>query len=129
LRPAGLWWLPIGRVPEVKAQDLKRWLENGQQPRLVDARTRFEYESGTIEDAQFAPLTDTPAVLERLDLDDSQPVVVLCRSGHRSRPGTRWLRAKGIEAYSLQGGINAWLQAGFTLNSPNGASSRDSGGS
>lgn len=120
MRPAGLWWLPIGSVPEVEAEDLQRWLEDGRPLRLVDARTRLEYESGTIRDAQFAPLTETPASLERLELDDSRPVVVLCLSGHRSRPGTRWLRAKGIEAYSLRGGIGAWKRAGFLLNSPNG---------
>jgi rhodanese-related sulfurtransferase len=42
--------------------------------------------------------------------------VVLCLSGHRSLPGTRWLRARGFEAYSLEGGLMAWKKTGFELN-------------
>jgi rhodanese-related sulfurtransferase len=30
----------------------------------------------------------------------------------------RWLRARGLEAYSLQGGITAWKAAGYPLESP-----------
>ncbi len=51
-------------------------------------------------------------------------MVVLCLSGHRSLPGTRWLRARGYEAYSLQGGILAWKKAGYELNPSAGRRSR-----
>lgn len=120
MKLAGLWWLPLGRVPEVNVEQLQRWLELGQPVQLLDARTEMEYQQGTIESADFAPLSETPAVLQNLPLDPSQPVVVLCLSGHRSRPGTRWLRAQGIEAYSLQGGIMAWKRAGLPLSNSNG---------
>ena len=59
-----------------------------------------------------------PGSMEGLSLDASHPVVVLCLSGHRSRPGTRWLRARGYEAYSLQGGVMAWKAAGFSTEKP-----------
>jgi rhodanese-related sulfurtransferase len=59
-----------------------------------------------------------PASIQRLPIDPDHPVIMLCLSGHRSRPGTRWLRARGIEAYSLKGGILAWKQAGYQLNEP-----------
>ena len=118
MKKALFWWLPLGKVPEVSPQELRRWIDEKRNIVLVDARTSLEYDAGTIENALFAPLTDMPASMERLDFDPEKPVVVLCLSGHRSRPGTRWLRARGVEAYSLQGGISAWKRAGLPLNKP-----------
>ncbi len=112
------WWLPLGRAPQIDSQSLKRWLEEGRPLQLVDARTGLEYRQGTIGDARHAPLSEMPGSLARLALDPSQPVVMLCLSGHRSLPGARWLRARGYEAFSLQGGILAWKGAGFPLNGP-----------
>ncbi len=120
MKLAGLWQLPLGKVPEVSVAELQRWLELEHPLQLLDARTGMEYQQGTIGSAVFAPLSETPAVLQRLNLNASQPVVVLCLSGHRSRPGTRWLRTQGIEAYSLRGGITAWKRAGLPLSNPNG---------
>ncbi len=113
-------WLPFGRVPEVSPQEFKRMLENGRPPQVVDARTGLEYQQGTIAEARHAPVTELPASLERLHLDPARPVVVLCLTGHRSLPGTRWLRARGFEAYSLRGGVLAWRRAGFELRKPGG---------
>lgn len=105
------WWLPFGGVPEVSPQELQRWLAEGRPLQLADARTALEYQQGTIAHARHAPVTDMPASIERLNLDPHTPVVMLCLSGHRSVPGTRWLRAHGYEAYSLQGGLMAWKKA------------------
>jgi rhodanese-related sulfurtransferase len=109
------WRLPVGRAPEVSPQELKRWLDEGRPLQIVDARTGLEYQQGTIGHARHAPLTEMPHSISRLELDPTIPVVVLCLSGHRSLPGTRWLRAHGYEAYSLQGGVMAWKRAGFSV--------------
>ena len=85
---------------------------------VVDARTHLEYKQGTIGEADYAPLTEMPGSIERVPLNKDRPVVVLCLSGHRSRPGTRWLRARGYEAYSLKGGVKAWKRAGYRLDQP-----------
>lgn len=113
--------MPFGKVPEISPQELAAALASEDPPRLVDARTGWEYNLGTIAGAEFTPLTDMPAVMARRDWRAGQRVVVLCFSGHRSRPGTRWLRAQGIEAYSLQGGIAAWRLAGYPLAKPDTA--------
>jgi rhodanese-related sulfurtransferase len=112
------WWLPVGRVPEITTQELRSLLKQDRSLQVVDARTELEFRQGTIGQARHAPLTGMPGSLARLDLDASRPVVVLCLSGHRSRPGTRWLRARGMEAYSLKGGVLAWKQAGFPMEHP-----------
>jgi rhodanese-related sulfurtransferase len=113
-----LWWLPLGKVPEISPEEFRKWLSDGYPVQVADARTALEYKQGTIGNAVHAPLTEMPQSMERLTLDPSRPVVMLCLSGHRSRPGTRWLRAKGYEAYSLRGGVMAWKAAGFSVEKP-----------
>jgi rhodanese-related sulfurtransferase len=115
-----LWWLPLGRVPEIEPHELNNWLNSGRQLQFVDARTAIEYSQGTINAACHAPLTEMPGSMSRLDLDPTLPVVVLCLTGHRSLPGTRWLLANRYEAYSLKGGLRAWKRLGYELQIPNG---------
>jgi rhodanese-related sulfurtransferase len=118
MRLAWLWWLPVGKVPEISPEELHQWLESGHPVQLIDARTALEYEQGTIRDARHASLSETPRAIDQLNVDPDKPVVMLCLSGHRSRPGTRYLRAQGLEAYSLRGGITAWRRSGYSLRKP-----------
>lgn len=118
MKMPSLWWLPFGRSPEISPQELHHWLEEGQPVQLADARTSLEYQQGTIGAARHAPLSEMPRSLDRLGLDPAVPIVMLCLSGHRSIPGTRWLRSRGYQAYSLKGGILAWKRAGFPLTPP-----------
>ena len=115
-------WLrmPPKRAVEISPTEFKRWLEEGRPLQVVDARTSLEYHQGTIGQARHAPVTSMPGAMERLELDPHKPVVVLCLSGHRSLPGTRWLRTHGFEAYSLKGGLLAWKLAGYGLERPTG---------
>lgn len=110
------WALPVGKVPEISPQQLNEWLKDNQGVQVIDARTTLEYQQGTIGSAIHAPLTEMPASMERLTFDKASPIVVLCLSGHRSRPGVRWLRARGYDAYSLSGGLMAWKSAGFSVD-------------
>lgn len=112
------WWLPFGRVPEITSTQLKEWLDEGRPSQFVDSRTSLEYSLGTLPGAHHAPVTELPDAIERLDLDPSQPVVFLCLSGHRSRPGTRLLLSQGFTALSLKGGLAAWKLAGNALRKP-----------
>jgi rhodanese-related sulfurtransferase len=113
-----LWRFSKDKVPDVSPQEFHAWLNDGRNVQVVDARTALEYRQGTIGDAVHAPLTEMPSSMERLALDPSRPVVMVCLSGHRSRPGTQWLRERGYEAYSLRGGVMAWKAAGFSVEKP-----------
>jgi rhodanese-related sulfurtransferase len=114
------WWISARQIPRVSPADLQRWLAEGHSLQIVDARTGLEFRKGTIAGALHAPLVEMPLSMQRLGLQTGKPVVVLCLSGHRSLPGTRWLRERGYEAYSLEGGLMAWKKAGFKLNPPAG---------
>jgi rhodanese-related sulfurtransferase len=112
------WWLPFGKAPKVTPDQLKQWLDEGVPLQLVDSRTDMEYSQGTIDSARHAPVTRLPGSVDRLNLDPNKPVVFLCLSGHRSLPGTRLLRSRDMEAYSMSGGITAWKLKGYPLKKP-----------
>ena len=112
------WWFPIGSAPEITADELHDWLEDGKPLQLIDARSHMEYARGTVKNARFAPVTGLPDSINQLKIDKQIPVIVLCLTGHRSLPGTRLLRSRGFEAYSLKGGITQWEKANYPLNLP-----------
>lgn len=99
-------WIPLGKVPELTADDLFRQREEVQ---IVDVRTLAEYRSNHIAGARHLALaTFTESNIAALNLDPSRPVVTICLSAHRSIPATRKLRALGFDTRQLSGGMKAW---------------------
>lgn len=65
------------------------------------------------------PLDD---LAERVDeLDPDRPVVTVCRSGQRSERAAQWLAGEGFVAENLQGGMEAWAEAGLEYRGSDGA--------
>lgn len=90
--------------------------------RIVDVRAASEWEEGHIEGALHVPEGE---LLDRVaELRPGPPIVTVCRSGDRSGEAAARLRAAGLDADSLAGGLEAWVQAGGAL-----ASSHDHPGS
>ena len=46
--------------------------------------------------------------MEGLELPEGAPVVTFCNRGHSGAAAAEQLRRRGYEAYSLQGGLEAW---------------------
>lgn len=105
------WWLPFGSVPEVPAPALSRALQDLSPPQLVDVRTPQEFAAGHIEGAVNVPVTALSDRLPHLELDPDRMVVAICLTAHRSIPAVRLLRARGLEARQLAGGMLAWRAA------------------
>jgi rhodanese-related sulfurtransferase len=105
------WWLPFGRVPEVDAAALAARLDRGEAVQLVDVRSPPEFRGGHIAGAINAPITGLQGRLDGLGLDPARPVVAICLSAHRSIPAVRLLRAQGLDAAQLAGGMLAWRRA------------------
>lgn len=107
------WWLPFGKVPEVKPEALHRQLDAGDI-QLVDVRTRKEWRGGHIRGAINVPITEFRGRLDERDLDPERPVVAICLSAHRSIPAVRLLKRRGFARSSqLAGGMLAWRKAGL----------------
>lgn len=57
---------------------------------------------------------------DRLDeLDPDRPVVTVCRSGNRSGKMAEFLTGRGYRTDNLDGGLQAWAQAGLPVRTPN----------
>jgi len=101
------WWIPIGSVPEIGAQELAARLRGGAAPQLLDVRTRSEWERGHIAGALNVPIQELRMRLATLALDHGRPGVTICLSGHRSipavrlRPAMNVLRRSGLALLSL----------------------------
>jgi rhodanese-related sulfurtransferase len=90
---------------------------------IVDVREKPEWEAGRIEGSIHIPLSELMA--GRLeDLDTTRPVVAVCRSGNRSEVASLMLRARGFDAYNMEGGTEAWVAAGFPFTTPDGSPGR-----
>ena len=69
---------------------------------ILDVRTQDEVNEGYFPGATHIPLSDIPARLAEIQAF-KKPIVVYCKSGHRSGLVTQFLIKNGIEAYN---GIN-----------------------
>lgn len=97
--------------------------ERQAEVQIVDVREQPEWEAGRIEGSVLIHLNDLMA--GRLEsLDTSRPVVAVCRSGNRSEVASLILRARGFEAYNMEGGVEAWASAGFPFTTPDGSPGR-----
>jgi rhodanese-related sulfurtransferase len=78
---------------------------------ILDVREPFEWQAGHIEGAVHVPLSQVLA--GQVELDQSRPVVAICRMGNRSEVAALMLRARGYEAYNLEGGMEDWEKEGL----------------
>jgi rhodanese-related sulfurtransferase len=85
---------------------------------LLDVREHNEWIAGHAPHAVHIPLgelSEATAWMSR-----QRKVVVVCRSGRRSAFATAALRAAGVDALNLLGGMQAWRDAGADLVTDNG---------
>lgn len=81
---------------------------------VLDVRTENEVAGGIIPGAQHFPLNTVPAKFE--ELDRAVPIVIYCQTGGRSAQASAFLASKGFtNIHNLQGGVNAWVNAGNSL--------------
>jgi len=84
---------------------------------LLDVRTPEEFQTGHLKNAMLANWSDKSEFARRTDaLDKDKTVYIYCLSGGRSAAAAKSLRGKGFsKVVEMEGGINAWKQAGKPL--------------
>ena len=106
-----MWWLPLGRVRELGANELATRLAAGEPLQVVDVRSRLEYERGHIRGAISIPITELR--YRTGELDPTLPTIAICLTAHRSIPAVRLLAKRGFaDVAQLAGGMRAWWQRG-----------------
>jgi len=91
---------------QVSPSTLASWLAEGKPLQLLDVREKSELSISKIAGSLNIPLGDLEGHMA--ELNQSTPIVVICRSGIRSARAVLVLQRAGFTAYNLAGGINAW---------------------
>jgi rhodanese-related sulfurtransferase len=94
----------------IDARTLKEMLERGERVTVVDVRKEEQHAEESIPgsvsyDALHA---GDGRAMEGLELPGGARVVTVCNRGHSSAVAAEQLRRRGREAYSLEGGMEAW---------------------
>lgn len=91
-------------------------LMNHQDAVFLDVREDNEYREGHAPEAMHVPLSVLGQQLDRLANLKEKPIIVGCRSGHRSSRAAGILRKNGFDrVYNLRGGMMAWENAGLPV--------------
>lgn len=81
---------------------------------LIDVRQPSELGALRAPKAVNVPLADLAGYVAGLDAD--KPIMLLCRSGTRSRRAAKALAGQGLTGVSnVRGGLAAWARAGLPL--------------
>jgi len=103
----------VNKAVECDVNELKTRLQSGECS-LVDVREYPEYAGGRVAGAKLIPLGDIEK--RYTEIDRSQPVYVMCRSGKRGAEAQKKLNSLGFsEVKNVIGGIEAWKAAGLPV--------------
>ncbi len=90
--------------PEFKA----KVTEAGKTAVIVDVRSPAEHKSGAIPKSKNINVMASDFLASVRKLPKDKVYFVYCRSGHRSKAAVQQMKAEGLEAYSLSGGMGNW---------------------
>src|SRR3989442_15790888 len=102
-------------LPQLPVEELARRLDDGEPVQVLDIRAPEKVARGRVHFGAALEFRALPASkmlqlpnLEPLALDPRRPVAVICGHGNSSKQATAFLRQRGVEAYSVTGGMAAW---------------------
>lgn len=82
---------------------------------LLDVREQVEWNAGHAPGAVHIPLSRLVTGAALPSATEGRPLVVICRSGHRSQQAAKLLAGRGAEVVDVKGGMNAWVSAGLPV--------------
>jgi rhodanese-related sulfurtransferase len=104
------------RIMEIQVPAAVELLQCGMAV-LLDVREHEEWQAGRAPDAIHVPLSTFDLSVVPRDA----MVVAVCRSGRRSETAVALLRAAGIDARNLVGGMQAWVSHGYPVEREDGS--------
>nr|WP_241018828.1 rhodanese-like domain-containing protein [Paraburkholderia sp. Tr-20389] len=91
-------------------------LINRRNAVVVDLRPAAEYAAGHLPSARQVEFGELQAKVGQLVKNKSNPVLLVCQNGQQSNKAARIVRDAGYaEVHVLEGGVNAWQQAGMPV--------------
>ncbi len=95
-------------MKNLNANEFKAAIENDKDAVIIDVRTPEEEVEGVIENSINMNLMEPSFPAKIMDLDKSKNYYVFCRAGGRSATACQFMEKQGLNAYNLEGGIQAW---------------------
>jgi sulfur-carrier protein adenylyltransferase/sulfurtransferase len=93
-------------LPEIYPHELAQLIARHESPLIVDVREPHEHAFARIEGSRLIPLPTLHRAIDTLPRDGN--IVVYCHHGIRSAHAIEMLRAAGVPARNLSGGIDRW---------------------
>ncbi|MCA9922692.1 MAG: sulfate permease [Anaerolineales bacterium] len=102
--------VPTGSVLTISSQQLWEQIhhqENGKLPMVIDVREPREFKRSHIAEAASIPLSEI--LSDKVKLPNDRSIVLVCRTGRRSRRAAYALQNIGcMNVFILEGGMKAW---------------------
>src|SRR3989454_6276255 len=107
----------------ISTEGLRQLLEQGARVTVLDVRPAAERAEWAIPGSVHADAYDAlrrgdPTVLADFHPTNGDRVVTVCAAGKTSMLAAQRLRARGLDAVSLEGGMRAWSLAWNTADLP-----------
>ncbi|GAB4166754.1 MAG: rhodanese-like domain-containing protein [Rickettsiaceae bacterium] len=105
------------QINSVSVQTLQSWIKENKAI-IIDVREPFEYKDGHIKGSINLPLSTILVEIGKASIAEDKKVVIQCRVGARSLLACQLLIEEGFkyDIYNLEGGLNAWRDAGYSVN-------------
>ena len=98
----------------VTPRELFDAMEQGTEPLVVDVRSAEEYADLRLGEIGNIPVTESARFARMLDV--KQPVLMVCNSAYRSSMAVGLAERLGfVDVGSLDGGLDAWVEAGLPV--------------
>jgi rhodanese-related sulfurtransferase len=97
----------------IDAKQLKEVAAGPKRGQWIDVRSPSEYATGHLPGAINIPLEQIE--LRVGDLKENEPLVLICQRGARARVAASRLAPCGREIVVLEGGTQAWIEAGYPV--------------
>ena len=106
-------------IPEMTVQEVHDYIEEGNNPVLLDVRGLDEWERGHLKGSVHIPRGELEYQAELAIPDKSREVIVICAGGVRSLLAGETLKAMGYEkVISMDGGYGDWEDAHLPAEIP-----------
>jgi len=107
---------PTRSVPQLGVDQLKEQLDRTPGLKVLDVREQNEWLEGHIDGAKNLSFKQLQTQFDDLEFTRQDPVAVMCSAGMRSTTAVSILLRNGFEQVSnVEGGMTAWLEAGYPV--------------
>jgi molybdopterin/thiamine biosynthesis adenylyltransferase/rhodanese-related sulfurtransferase len=113
------------KIEQLSPEQAQEELSAGGEQILLDTREPHEYAEAHLEGATLVPPAEVAERIDEIATDNSQRIILYCRSGARSARAAHQLQEQfGYDnVANVDGGILAWQQAGLPVAEVEGMTS------